>query len=112
MKKLLAALSHRIYYVWKRNLVSYKRFAIPTFIASMGEPLLYLVAMGIGLGSYMGLIKGMPYLNFLAPGLLVSTAMFAATYECTFGALCADDGGKGLQCADCNAAEGGRSGGR
>jgi len=86
MKKLLAALSHRIYYVWKRNLVSYKRFAIPTFIASMGEPLLYLVAMGIGLGSYMGLINGMPYLNFLAPGLLVSTAMFAATYECTFGA--------------------------
>ena len=86
MKKLSAVLSHRIYYVWKRNLVSYKRFAIPTFIASMGEPLLYLVAMGIGLGSYMGLINGMPYLNFLAPGLLVSTAMFAATYECTFGA--------------------------
>ncbi len=86
MKKLFTALSYRIYYVWKRNLVSYKRFAIPTFLVSMGEPLLYLVAMGIGLGSYMGLINGMPYLNFLAPGLLVSTAMFSATYECTFGA--------------------------
>jgi lipooligosaccharide transport system permease protein len=86
MKKLLTALSYRIYYVWKRNMVSYRRFAIPTFIASMGEPLLYLVAMGIGLGSYMGLIDGMPYLNFLAPGLLISTAMFSATYECTFGA--------------------------
>ena len=86
MKRIFATLSYRIYYVWKRNLVSYKRFAIPTFIASMGEPLLYLVAIGIGLGSYMGLINGMPYLKFLAPGLLVSTAMFAATYECTFGA--------------------------
>jgi lipooligosaccharide transport system permease protein len=86
MTRLFSVLSYRVYYVWKRNLVSYRRFAIPTFIASLGEPLLYLVAMGIGLGSYMGLINGMPYLNFLAPGLLVSTAMFAATYECTFGA--------------------------
>ncbi|MBU0579959.1 MAG: ABC transporter permease [Candidatus Margulisbacteria bacterium] len=84
---MLNNLSYRIYYVWKRNLVSYQRFAIPTFIASLGEPLLYLLAMGVGLGSYMGLINGMPYLNFLAPGLLVSTAMFAATYECTFGAM-------------------------
>ncbi|MBN2407793.1 MAG: ABC transporter permease [Elusimicrobia bacterium] len=80
-------LSHRIYYVWKRNLVSYRRFAIPSFIASLGEPILYLIAMGIGMGSYMGLVDGMPYLNFLAPGLLVSTSMFSATYECTFGAF-------------------------
>ncbi|HLD28816.1 MAG TPA: ABC transporter permease, partial [bacterium] len=86
MKNLFSSLSYRVYYVWKRNLVSYRRFAIPTFLASMGEPLLYLVAMGIGLGSYMGLIDGMPYLDYLAPGLLVSTAMFSATYECTFGA--------------------------
>ena len=84
--KTLAAVSYRVFYVWKRNLVSYQRFAIPTFLASLGEPLLYLVAMGIGMGSYMGLIDGQPYLKFLAPGLLVSTAMFAATYECTFSA--------------------------
>lgn len=83
----LPQLSHRVYYVWLRNAVSYQRFVIPTFIASLGEPLLYLVAMGIGMGSYMGLINGLPYLNFLAPGLLVSSAMFGATYECTFSAF-------------------------
>ena len=86
MNNPLRALSYRTYYVWKRNLVSYSRFALPGFIASLGEPLLYLVAMGIGIGSYMGLINGMPYLNFMAPGLLVSTSMFSSTYECTFGA--------------------------
>lgn len=74
-----------MFYVWWRNVVSYQRFALPTFIASLGEPLLYLVAMGVGLGSYMGLINGMSYLDFIAPGLIVSSAMFAATYECTFG---------------------------
>ncbi len=85
--KNIFAISYRVYYVWLRNLVSYQRFIIPTFIASLGEPLLYLVAMGVGLGSYMGLINGMPYLNFIGPGLAVSSAMFAATYECTFGAM-------------------------
>lgn len=84
---LLRNISGRVYYVWLRNMVSYQRFILSTFIASLGEPLLYLVAMGIGLGSYMGLIDGMPYLNFIGPGLLVSTAMFAASYECTFGAF-------------------------
>jgi len=84
---LLKNISGRVYYVWLRNVVSYQRFMLSTFIASLGEPLLYLVAMGIGLGSYMGLINGQPYLNFIGPGLLVSSAMFAASYECTFGAF-------------------------
>lgn len=85
--KIFKNISYRVYFVWLRNLVSYQRFILPTFIASLGEPLLYLVAMGIGLGSYMGLINGMPYLKFIGPGLLVSSAMFAAAYECTFGAF-------------------------
>jgi lipooligosaccharide transport system permease protein len=79
--------SRLVWLVWWRNVLSYQRFVVPTVIASLGEPMLYLVAMGIGLGSYMGLINGQPYVNFLAPGLLVSSAMFAATYECTFSAM-------------------------
>ncbi|MFC1517221.1 ABC transporter permease [Candidatus Margulisiibacteriota bacterium] len=87
MFKLLSNLSYRAYYVWLRNLISYRRYVVVTFVASLGEPLLYLVAMGIGLGSYMGLINGMPYLNFIAPGLLISAAMFSAVYECTFSSM-------------------------
>ena len=33
----------------------------------------------------MGEINGVPYIKFIAPGIIASSAMFAATYECTYG---------------------------
>ncbi len=52
------------------------------------SPLLYLMAMGIGLGVVVdrasGDSLGMPYLHFVAPALLLSTALQAATEENTF----------------------------
>lgn len=52
------------------------------------SPLLYLMAMGIGLGVVVdrasGNSLGMPYLHFVAPALLLSTALQAATEENTF----------------------------
>jgi len=77
-------LSYRIYYVWKRNLVAYKRFVIPTVLVSLGEPFFYLIAMGLGLGAYMGLFGGKSYLQFLAPGLVAASCMLAATFECLY----------------------------
>jgi lipooligosaccharide transport system permease protein len=77
-------LSYRIYYVWKRNLTAYKRFVIPTLLVSLGEPFFYLIAMGLGLGAYMGLFGGEPYLKFLATGLVVASCMISATFECLY----------------------------
>lgn len=78
-------LSYRLFYVWKRNLISYKRFIVPTLLVSMGEPLFFLVTFGVGLGAYVGMIGGKSYLNFLVPGVLVSATAIAATYECLYG---------------------------
>jgi lipooligosaccharide transport system permease protein len=83
----IRGLSRLALFVWYRNALSYRRFIPSTLVASIGEPLLYLVAMGLGLGSYLGLIDGKPYLSFIAPGLVVSAAMFSATYECTFSSM-------------------------
>ncbi|MEN8234424.1 MAG: ABC transporter permease [Actinomycetota bacterium] len=49
-------------------------------ISSFLNPVLYLLAMGVGLGALVdanrpGGVEGVPYLAFLAPGLLVATAM-------------------------------------
>jgi lipooligosaccharide transport system permease protein len=78
-------LSYRVAYVFYRNLVSYKRFVVPTFIASLIQPLFYLITFGIGMGAYVGLFGGKPYLNFLVPGVLISAVSLAASYECLFG---------------------------
>ena len=78
-------LSYRIYYVFFRNLMSYKRFIVPTFIASLVQPLFYLITFGIGMGSYVGLFGGKPYLNFLVPGVLVSAVSLSSSFECLYG---------------------------
>jgi len=78
-------LSYRIFYVFLRNLISYKRFVVPTLIVSIGQPLFYLLTFGIGLGAYMGSFGGKPYLHFLVPGVLVSSVMLSASFECLYG---------------------------
>jgi lipooligosaccharide transport system permease protein len=78
-------LSYRVYYVFFRNLISYKRFVVPTFLVSLIEPLFYLITFGIGMGAYIGYFGGKPYLFFLVPGVLVSSVMLSSTFECLYG---------------------------
>lgn len=49
------------------------------------EPMLYLLALGYGLGGFVKEINGLSYLQFIAPGIVMSSAMYAASYECTYG---------------------------
>jgi len=77
-------LSYRVYYVFLRNLISYKRFVAPTLVISLGQPLFYLLTFGIGMGAYMGYIGGKPYLQFLVPGVLISSVMLSSTFECLY----------------------------
>jgi lipooligosaccharide transport system permease protein len=79
------SLSYRIAYVFLRNLYSYKRFVVPTFLVSLVEPLFYLVTFGVGMGAYMGAFGGKSYLDFLVPGVLASAAMMASSFECLYG---------------------------
>ena len=77
--------SHRIVWVFFRDLVSYKRFWVTTFLASLVQPLFYLITFGIGMGAYVGYFGGRPYLYFLVPGVLASSVMMTATFECLYG---------------------------
>jgi len=49
------------------------------------EPFIYLFAMGIGVGFYVESIEGVDYLSFVAPGIITTTAILRATFECTYG---------------------------
>jgi lipooligosaccharide transport system permease protein len=50
------------------------------------EPFLVLLAMGVGLGTYVALDEGQKYVDFIAPGI-AGYGMFSATFECTYGAV-------------------------
>lgn len=71
--------------VWQRNFTVYKRLYKSSMVLNFVEPVLYLLAFGVGLSAYLKEINGIPYIKFIAPGIVASSSAFAATYECTYG---------------------------
>ena len=83
----LARPSSTIGRVFEHRYMTYRRTFRASIFSSFLSPILFLTAMGIGLGSYVSdsaAIGGVPYLVFLAPGLLAATAMQSASFEGTF----------------------------
>jgi lipooligosaccharide transport system permease protein len=75
----------RAFRVWQRHLTVYTKLYKSSIALNFVEPVLYLTALGLGLGAYVKEINGVPYIKFIAPGIIASSSMFAATYECTYG---------------------------
>ena len=72
-----------------RNLLVYRRTFRGSIFGSFVTPLLYLTAMGVGLGSMISeqgrdVIGGYQFTHFLGPGLLAATCMQSAVFESTF----------------------------
>ena len=75
----------RAYRVLQRHWTVYTKLYKTSFALNFAEPVLYLVAMGLGLGAFVSEINGQPYIKYIAPGIVASSSMFAAVYECTYG---------------------------
>jgi lipooligosaccharide transport system permease protein len=71
--------------VWQRHLTVYTKLYKSSIALNFVEPILYLAALGLGLGAFVKEINGVPYIKFIAPGIIASSSMFAAIYECTYG---------------------------
>jgi len=79
--------SWRFIRMWQRNRDVFLRLwhsEAPGFVA---EPVLVLVAMGLGLGAYIGTVDGVRYIEFIVPGIIASYGMFSASFECTYGSF-------------------------
>ena len=77
--------AHRLYSVWFRHVLVYTRNLISNGLHPFMEPLVFLAGVGLGLGKYIVSMDGLPYLEFLATGLLVTSAMYTSAFECTYG---------------------------
>lgn len=69
-----------------RNLLVWKKLAVPSVIGNIAEPLITLVAFGYGLGSMIGQVEGLPYIVYLASGSLAVSCALAATFEGLYSA--------------------------
>ena len=67
--------------VWRRNVLVWRKLMGASLLFNFGEPLLYLVGLGYGLGMFISEMGGLPYRTFLATGLLASSAMTTASME-------------------------------
>ncbi|MFL6112925.1 MAG: ABC transporter permease [Catenulispora sp.] len=67
----------------ERNVLVYRR-TWPILASGFFEPLFYLLSIGVGLGKLTGAVSGVPYTDFVAPGLLAVSAMNGAVFDSTF----------------------------
>ncbi|MGI8533754.1 MAG: ABC transporter permease, partial [Candidatus Limnocylindrales bacterium] len=75
--------------VYEHHVLVYRRTWRGSLFTSFLNPVLFLAAMGLGLGSLVDAnnptgVGGTAYLTFLAPGLLAATAMQTAAFESTY----------------------------
>jgi lipooligosaccharide transport system permease protein len=79
----------RAYEYW---LTAYRRVWRGSLATSLLNPVLYLTALGVGLGKIVnrgGSGLGVPYLEFVAPGMLAAVAMQLATFESSYPVMAA-----------------------
>lgn len=71
--------------VWARNFLYFKKTWMVSAFWIVIEPVIYLGAMGFGLGAFVNNMGGLSYIEFFFPALLCSTAMMVAFFEGTYG---------------------------
>ena len=80
-------LTRNVWKVWRRNLDVFMKTIRVNFLPSLIEPLLYLLALGLGLGGFVQPIEGVPYVNFIAPALVAISIMYGSFFECTYASF-------------------------
>ena len=84
-------LSLRWWPVFLRNLLVWRKLAIPSLVGNIAEPLMWLVAFGYGMGALVGQMQvngqQVPYILFLASGSICMSAMNAASFEALYSAF-------------------------
>jgi ABC-2 type transport system permease protein len=69
-----------IYILWLRQLKRYVR-SKPRILAALGQPILFLIAFGFGLGPIFEQAGRGSYIQFLAPGLVAMAILFNAVFS-------------------------------
>jgi len=89
--RLYSPISRRFLRVWQRNWIVYRQSWKISFIPPLLEPLLYLLAFGVGLSALVGNIhyRGgeIPYVRFIAPALIAITVMNSSFFENTYASF-------------------------
>jgi len=84
---MLSLIPSHVLAVWQRNFLVWRKLVVASLLGNFGDPFLYLLGLGYGLGLYIGEMGGIPYMAYLASGILCSSAMNTATFEGLYSAF-------------------------
>jgi lipooligosaccharide transport system permease protein len=73
--------------VWRRNLLVWRKLAIASVLGNIADPLLYMLALGYGIGAFVPEIGGMKYIAFIGTGMVCQSAMFTSSFEAMYSAF-------------------------
>jgi len=73
--------------VWRRNLLVWRKLAIASVLGNIADPLLYMLALGYGIGSFVPEVGGMKYIAFIGTGMVCQSAMFTSSFEAMYSAF-------------------------
>lgn len=74
-----------VYHLWFRNIRVFRKNVKINLLPPFIEPLLYLGAIGFGIGTYVGEVDGIPFVRFISPAILAASVMNASFFECAYG---------------------------
>ena len=72
--------------IWQRHFAVWQKLMGPSMMANFAEPIMTIAALGYGLGFFIGNIGDMPYMLFLAAGLVCASCMQTASFEAQYSA--------------------------
>jgi lipooligosaccharide transport system permease protein len=75
----------RVGAVWYRHMRVYTKTLFSNALPPFLEPLIFLAGIGFGLGAFVPTMGGTPYVTFLAAGILVTSSMYTAAFEMSYG---------------------------
>lgn len=91
LQSIFGNVSWRAYRVWQRDADVYRTTWLLNCLPPLFEPVLYVLAFGLGMGSLIGVVsyqgEMVKYLDFMVPGVIAVAIMFWAFFENTYGSF-------------------------
>ncbi len=73
--------------IWRRHFLSWRRYWLSSLMFAVGEPFIYMLGLGYGLGRLVPELGGMSYMMFVASGTLAFSIVNGATFEGMYSAF-------------------------
>jgi lipooligosaccharide transport system permease protein len=70
---------------WRRNARIFSKLWRTVLLPPFLDPVVFFLALGFGLGAYVSKVHGVPFRDFIAPAMCAGAALWASSFEATFG---------------------------